>query len=140
MVTILRGNVFVCSVTAVMMCHPAIVKHHVESPSNVITHLFLKRSNVSLLLILRDVVGLKLFRSGGDGGGGGGEGGGGDGGGGGGGGGVGGDGVGVGVLVLVLLLVVLVLLLVVLLVMMLLLLLVVVVVVVVVVEKCVCHS
>ena len=132
MVTILRGNVFVCSVTAVMMCHPAIVKHHVESPSNVITHLFLKRSNVSLLLILRDVVGLKLFRSGGDGGGGGGDGGGGDGGGGGGG--VGGDGVGVLVLVLLLLLLLVV---VVLLVMVLLLLLVV---VVVVVEKCVCHS
>ena len=73
--------------TAVVVCHPAMsFKHHVENPPNVITHLFFKRSNVSLLLILKDVVGLKLFRSGGDGGGGGDDGGG-DGGGGGGGGG-----------------------------------------------------
>ena len=66
--------------TAVVVCHPAMsFKHHVENPPNVITHLFFKRSNVSLLLILKDVVGLKLFLSGGGGGGDGSDGGGGGG-------------------------------------------------------------
>ena len=70
---------YVNSCCGVPSCHEFLTPRG-ENPPNVITHLFFKRSNVSLLLILKDVVGLKLFLSGGGGGGGdGGDGGGGGG-------------------------------------------------------------